>query len=79
MARFLFFGRLREALGAGELAAALPDGVSDTESVRAWLGGDHPVLLDPSVRIAVNAEIGHGNAPIADGDEIAFMPPMSGG
>ena len=79
MARFLFFGRLRDALGTGALAAKLPEGVGDTDSVRAWLGGDHPALLDPSVRIAVNAQIGHCNAPLGDCDEIAFLPPMSGG
>lgn len=79
MARILFFGRLRDAVGAAAMEAELPEGASDSESVRAWLGRDHPALLDPSVRVAVNAEIDHGNAPIGDGDEIAFLPPMSGG
>ena len=77
--RFLFFGRLRDAIGASELEADPPDGVRDSEGVRAWLGGDHPDRLHPSVRIAVNAELRHGNVPIADRDEIAFLPPMSGG
>jgi molybdopterin converting factor subunit 1 len=79
MARILFFGRLRDALGTAALDSALPDGVSDTEGVRAWLGGDHPALLDPSVRIAVNAELSHGTVRLTDRDEIAFLPPMSGG
>ena len=59
---------------------ALPDGVARHRDVCApgW-AASIPALLDPSVRIAVNAELGHGNAPIADGDEIAFLPPMSGG
>lgn len=79
MATILFFGRLRDAVGTGALTAALPLDVRDTESLRAWLGRDHPALRDPSVRIAVNAELGPGNAPLAEGDEIAFLPPMSGG
>jgi molybdopterin converting factor subunit 1 len=79
MATILFFGRLQDAIGTRTLEAALPAEVRDTESLRAWLGGDHPALRDASVRIAVNAELSPGNAPVADGDEIAFLPPMSGG
>ena len=79
MARLLFFGRLRDSVGTGARSAALPDHVRDTAALRAWLGTEHPELLDPSVRIAVNAEIGPGEAEVADRDEIAFLPPMSGG
>lgn len=79
MTQILFFGRLRDSVGAGALAVELPAGVRDTESLRAWLGGEHPALLDPAVRTAVNAELQAGNSPFAEGDEIAFLPPMSGG
>ena len=79
MARLLFFGRLRESVGTGALTASLPDHVRDTDGVRAWLGAEHPELLDSSIRIAVNAQLGPGRAPVADRDEIAFLPPMSGG
>ena len=79
MARILFFGRLQDLVGTRALTAELPAGVRDTESLRAWLGRDHPALCDASVRIAVNAELYPGNVPLADGDEIAFLPPMSGG
>jgi molybdopterin synthase sulfur carrier subunit len=79
VAHLLFFGRLREALGTGALTASLPDHVRDTGGLRAWLGTDHPALLDHSIRIAVNAELHSGDVAVADGDEIAFLPPMSGG
>jgi molybdopterin converting factor subunit 1 len=79
MATILFLGRLREAVGANALTVALPEGVRDTESLRDWLGGDHPALRQGSIRIAVNAELHPGSAPLDDGDEIAFLPPMSGG
>jgi molybdopterin converting factor subunit 1 len=79
MARLLFFGRLRDSVGTGDLTAVLPDHVRDTNALRAWLGAEHPALLDSSIRIAVNAEVGPGSAPVADRDEIAFLPPMSGG
>lgn len=73
--RILFFGRLRAHTPSLELA--LPPDVRDTDGLRAWLADDIP--LDPSIKVAVNAELCHGNAPIAEGDEIAFLPPMSGG
>ena len=79
MATILFLGRLQDAIGASALTVALPGGVRDAESLRAWLGRDHPALREASVRIAVNAELHPGNARLADGDEIAFLPPMSGG
>jgi molybdopterin synthase sulfur carrier subunit len=79
VARLLFFGRLRESVGTEALTASLPGHVRDTKALRAWLGSEHPELLDSSIRIAVNAELVPGDPPVADEDEIAFLPPMSGG
>lgn len=73
--RILYFGRLRD----GEPAGAVPPVVRDTGALRAWLGKSRPELLDPSIRIAVNDELILKDRPIGDGDEIAFLPPMSGG
>jgi sulfur-carrier protein len=74
-----FFGRLRDAAGAAERLVAPPAEVRDTEALRAWLGRDCPALLDASVRLAVNDEMIVANRPIRGEDEIAFLPPMSGG
>ena len=71
----LFFGRLRD----GPPAPPVPSGIRDTDALRAWLGRGRPELLDTSVRIAVNDEIVPGNRPLDEGDEVAFLPPMSGG
>jgi len=79
MATILFLGRLRETVGTGVLDVTLPEGVRDAESLRDWLGRDHPALREPSIRIAVNAELHPGSAPLAERDEIAFLPPVSGG
>ena len=79
MANILFFGRLRDEVGSSILTAELPDGVRDAGGLRSWLGRDHPALLDPSVRMAVNATFCAADAPVAEGDEIAFLSPMSGG
>jgi len=73
--RILFFGRLGDLAPAGPV----PPGVRDTGALRAWLGRDRPELLDASIRIAVNDEIILGDRALGDGDEIAFLPPVSGG
>ena len=79
MTELLFFGRLRDSVGASALRVDLPPDVGDTESLRAWLGNAHPALNDPTVRIAVNARLQPDGACISESDEIAFLPPMSGG
>jgi molybdopterin converting factor small subunit len=73
--RILFYGRLREAAPAGPV----PPGVRDTGALRAWLARSRPELLDDSIRIAVNDEMILGDRALADDDEVAFLPPMSGG
>lgn len=81
--RILFFGQLREVAGTGELTADLPGDVRDVEALRDWLGSTNVALRgrldEASVKVAVNGEVAPGNSAIAAGDEIAFMPPMSGG
>jgi len=79
VARILYFGRLAEIAGGGETNVALPADVDDTEKLRGWLSETHPALRDRSVRIAVNQIVAREPAAIADGDEIAFLPPVSGG
>ena len=73
--KILFFGRL----GDGAPAHLVPSEIRDTEALRAWLGLDRPELLDASIRIAVNDEMILGNRVLDEGDEVAFLPPMSGG
>jgi len=73
--KILFFGRLRDGAPAGPV----PAGIRDSDALRAWLGRDRPELLDASVRIAVNDEMVLGKRALVEGDEVAFLPPMSGG
>ena len=73
--RILFFGRLRDGAPAGPV----PPGVRDTGALRAWLGRDRPELLDASIRIVVNDEMILGDRLLDEKDEVAFLPPMSGG
>lgn len=77
MARLVFLGRLADAAGCGELEV----GEGSLESVLAALDPQLALaLLDERVRIALNGElIGERSVVLAAGDELAFLPPVSGG
>jgi sulfur-carrier protein len=82
MAQLLFLGRLADIVDRPNQILDLPEGISDTAALRAWLdtrqsaGG---ALLEKTVRIAINSEIVVDPAPVSNSDEIAFMPPVGGG
>lgn len=80
MLKVLYFASLREAIGTGAETLALPEGVTNVAALRQWLAQRHPVLLTtPNLRCAVNQKMCSFEAAIADGDEIAFFPPVTGG
>ena len=74
------FGAAREAVGAKELSLALSDGATARDVWRLLLD-QHPAIAPFADRLAVsvNFEICSLDAEIHDGDEIAFLPPVSGG
>ena len=73
-----FFGRLRDTIG-DEREVTLPPEVENSEHLRAWLGRDHPDLLDPAVRIALDDRMLVATTPLGEARELAFLPPVSGG
>ncbi|MGF1462958.1 MAG: molybdopterin converting factor subunit 1 [Maricaulaceae bacterium] len=75
-----YFAWVREAMGRPEERLSL-EGAQTLAAVRARLLEDPAadVLSQPSVRAAVNGAIVDMTAPVADGDEIAFFPPLTGG
>jgi molybdopterin synthase sulfur carrier subunit len=84
MITVLYFARLRESLGTSSERIDLPPGVRDLEGLRALLvarGGAWERELAPQrpVRAAVNQSMAGGDTPLADGDEVAFFPPVTGG
>jgi molybdopterin synthase catalytic subunit len=73
--RVRLFAMLRERAGTGELELDLPDGavVRDALERLTEVAGGIPVVM------AVNREYADENAPLAPGDELALIPPVSGG
>ena len=78
--RVAFYARLAELAGRREWQADLPSG-STVAAVWAAAVTAFPDLAPMSGRIscAVNAEFAPLAAAVADDDEVAFLPPVSGG
>ena len=87
MIRVLFFASLREAVGRSECRIPPP-----AETGRAFAldtlmaelqnrldAGAYAALAAENVRIAVNRELVQGAIDLRSGDEVAFLPPVTGG
>jgi len=78
--RVRLFARLREQAGKETATLELPTG-STVADVYESLRREHPALEADrkAVRAALNQEFKDWSAEVADGDEVAFIPPVSGG
>jgi sulfur-carrier protein len=78
MARLVFMGRLEDAAGTAEMLV-------EPGPVEQVLAGLNPALavqlLGEKVRMALNGRLltDMGGITLAEGDELAFLPPVSGG
>ena len=78
--RICLFAVLRDRAGIGETALTLPDGAT-AASAASSLIDQFPALRDavPRVMFAVNQEYAGPDTVLKDGDELALIPPVSGG
>jgi molybdopterin synthase catalytic subunit len=74
------FARQRELAGVREVAVELPAGATIEDGWRA-VAARHPAIDSgrPWLRFARNGEYADPETPLADGDELACIPPVSGG
>ena len=74
------FARLRELVGAGELRQELP-AAADAKTAWDALVAAYPALAgyERGTSCAVNEEYARWTTRLNDGDEVAFLPPVSGG
>ncbi|HEX5440281.1 MAG TPA: molybdopterin converting factor subunit 1 [Ktedonobacterales bacterium] len=78
--RIRYFAGLREAAKIEGETLDLPDGATAADA-RALLGERYPALarLLPPCAVAVNRAYVAADAPLHDGDELVFIPPVGGG
>ncbi|MGC2673252.1 MAG: MoaD/ThiS family protein [Candidatus Acidiferrum sp.] len=78
--KVLFFGRLKEIVGQAEDFVELPDG-APIEALFTHYGANHPELarFRASLVASRNQEFAAWSTPLHSGDEVAFLPPVSGG
>jgi len=78
--RVLFFGQLKDITGVAQEEAELSDGAR-VEDLFERYGRRFPKLASfrASVAASVNQEYATWRAPLSSGDEVAFLPPVSGG
>ncbi len=77
-----FFATLREQLGCAGVEVAL--GTDKTlEGLVAHLlqrfGDAAQALVEDNVNVAVNQELCEGSCTLCEGDEVGFLPPVTGG
>lgn len=79
-----FFASVREAVGTSTEVLDLPEGVATVAGIRALLiarGGAWALALGEgrALRMACNQVMCKPETAVADGAEVAFFPPVTGG
>ena len=75
----LAFGIISEIFGSNSINLLLPHNINII-GLKAILNQKYPALLQlKSYMVAVNREYANGEALITENDEIAIIPPVSGG
>ena len=71
--RVLYFAALREKMSRSEETIDVPPGETPSSLARRIIGSDASLLF------AVNDELVESEYQLAEGDQLAFIPPMAGG
>ena len=84
MIKILLFASLRDAVGVAELSINHDDGVKTVADVLTLAQGQNAKLKTAmqsgaKLMVAVNQDMARFDASVTDGDEIALLPPVTGG
>ena len=75
-----FFASLRDEVGLAETEVAAGSVAELIGALKGMLGPDKTAALEAeNVRIAVNQSLISGECRLSPGDEVAFLPPVTGG
>ncbi|WP_432696832.1 molybdopterin converting factor subunit 1 [Marinobacterium sp. YM272] len=82
--KLVYFASVREQLGADTETLDLPAGVTTVAGLVEWLSAERgepwsSVLGNARLLCAVNQEMCGLDTAIAQADEVAFFPPVTGG
>ena len=82
--RILYFAWLRQKTGIDSEEVEMPTHITDVAGLIKWLKERNENFAEAlsdfeSIRVAVNQEFAEPDAPVAQGDEVAIFPPMTGG
>jgi len=77
-----FFAQLKEIANTASISLDITPGTL-VENLIAHLDAQYNdlavALKDPSVMVSINQQIAQWDSPLSDGDEVGFLPPVSGG
>ncbi len=75
------FAICRERAQTDEISIEMPEAKVTVGQVKSAVAAQYPMLapLIPAVRVAVNETFGVDDDPVVEGDELALIPPVSGG
>lgn len=82
--KILYFAQIRELVGTPSEDLSLDTGIANVSGLIAWLrqrGANWETALAEGrqVLVAVNQTMARPETPVADGDEVALFPPVTGG
>ena len=81
--KVLYFAALREAMGQAEEVVDAPADITTVGALRVWLAERDvrgaALAAGRALRAARNQDMAQEATTLAEGDEIAFFPPVTGG
>jgi molybdopterin synthase sulfur carrier subunit len=82
--KILYFAWLRQKIGIDSEEIELPSHITDVAGLIEWLKKRNENFAEAlsdfkSIRVAINQEFAEPDALVAQGDEVAIFPPMTGG
>ncbi len=82
MAKLRFFASVKEKMGMDIMEIPVEGAISVRDILRQAVkqaGVDPVILINNSLLFAINQETVNLDQKVADGDEVAVLPPLSGG
>jgi molybdopterin converting factor subunit 1 len=76
--RLYLFARAREIVGESLIEYEIADG-AEVAGLLSQLQAQYPGMAELEIKVAVNSEYAENNQQLQTGDEVAIIPPISGG